>query len=153
MAEVADLCNYNRVLEPSAGTGNIMAALLAENDTIDLQAVEINQQLCKSLQRLYPEIPIFCRDFLGYTSEFNHHYDRIVMNPPFANAQDIAHIKHAMTLLVDDGLLVAICANGPRQNEQLKPLADSWEVLPDGTFSESGTNVSTVLLTLRRKPE
>ena len=48
--------------------------------------------------------------------------------------------------LYPDGRLVAICANGPRQNEQLKPLMDTWEVLPAGTFA--GTGVSAVLMTL-----
>jgi hypothetical protein len=74
------------------------------------------------------------------------------MNPPFADAQDIAHITHAMTMLKPGGRLVAICANGPRQNDKLKPLVEQagekWEPLPADTFRESGTGVNTVLLTL-----
>jgi len=37
------------------------------------------------------------------------------MNPPFHNGADIAHIKHALHFLERDSVLVAICANGPRQ--------------------------------------
>ena len=44
--------------------------------------------------------------------------------------------------------LVAICAGGPRQEKVLQPLSDSWERLPADSFKESGTNVSTVLLTI-----
>jgi hypothetical protein len=70
------------------------------------------------------------------------------MNPPFENGADIKHITHAISFLKPGGRLVAICANGPRQNEKLRPLADTWEPLPDGTFKESGTGVNTVLLTI-----
>jgi hypothetical protein len=48
-------------------------------------------------------------------------------------------------MLKPGGRLVAICANGPRQNDQLKPLG-TWEVLPADTFKEQGTNVNTALL-------
>jgi 16S rRNA G1207 methylase RsmC len=70
------------------------------------------------------------------------------MNPPFADGADIKHILHARTFLNPGGKLVAICANGPRQQAALQPLASSWEPLPAGTFKESGTNVNTVLLTI-----
>ena len=46
----------------------------------------------------------------------------------------------------------AICANGPRQNAQLRPLVEQhggeWENLPPDTFAESGTAVNTALFTL-----
>ena len=72
------------------------------------------------------------------------------MNPPFEHGADIKHIVHARSLLKPGGRLVAICANGPRQNEMLRPLVDAcsgtWEELPAGTFT--GTGVRAVLLTL-----
>jgi Domain of unknown function (DUF932) len=61
-----------------------------------------------------------------------------------------AHIRHALKLLKPSGQLVAICANGPRQTEQLRPLVEEsgsiWEPLPVGTFSESGTGMHAMLL-------
>ena len=39
-----------------------------------------------------------------------------------------------------DGKLVAICSAGPRQEKELQPIADYWEVLPQGTFKQAGTN-------------
>ena len=46
--------------------------------------------------------------------------------------------------------MVAICANGPRQQTTLKPLAENsggwYEDLPAGTFASQGTNVNTALL-------
>ena len=79
-------------------------------------------------------------------------FDRIVMNPPFANADDIKHIMHALKMLKPGGRLVAICANGPRQNDKLRPIVEArggiWEELPSDTFIGAGTSVRTVLLTL-----
>jgi hypothetical protein len=77
------------------------------------------------------------------------------MNPPFANGADITHIKHALSFVRPGGRLVAICANGPRQNVELRPLVEAaggtWEGLPEGTFRESGTGVRTVLLTVEKR--
>ena len=75
------------------------------------------------------------------------------MNPPFENGSDIKHILHARQMLKAGGRLVAICANGPRQERELQPLCDSWEVLPPGSFAEQGTNVNTVLLSMSADDE
>jgi len=65
---------------------------------------------------------------------------------------DIKHIMHALKMLKLGGRLVAICANGPRQNDKLRPLVearvDIWEELPPDTFIGAGTGVRTVLLIL-----
>ena len=68
------------------------------------------------------------------------------MNPPFTKGQDIKHIIHAKTMLKAGGRIVAICADGPRQQEKLKPLADYWEPLEKNTFRSEGTGVNTVLM-------
>jgi len=48
--------------------------------------------------------------------------------------------------------MVAICANGPRQNDALRPLVEAhggtWEDLPADTFKEAGTSVRTALVRL-----
>jgi hypothetical protein len=145
------------VLEPSAGTGNIIRAVL---DTVDTEvlAYEINSSLCLQLRQIFPsyKAKVICQDFLTVT-EYQGCYSRILMNPPFVRGADIEHILHALKFLAKPGydeatggLLVAICANGPRQQAELRPLATTWEELPDGTFAEAGTNVRTVLLTIQR---
>lgn len=69
-----------------------------------------------------------------------------------ADGADIKHIKHAMTFLRPGGRLVALCANGPRQNAQLMPLVEehggTWEVLPEGSFKSQGTGVNVAMLSL-----
>jgi hypothetical protein len=72
------------------------------------------------------------------------------MNPPFAHGADIEHIKHALRFLERDSILTALCANGRRQQAELRPLATTWEELPEGTFASQGTAVRVVLMTVKR---
>ena len=152
MVELADIEPGMCVLEPSAGTGRIIQALrdnFTETGTgYALTAVEINGSLADILETGMSVDDIHRADFLTWESATS--FDRVLMNPPFTVGADIKHIKHAYELLKPGGKLVAICANGPRQTDQLKPLADYWEPLPAGTFEESGTSVSTVLLSISK---
>ena len=75
-------------------------------------------------------------------------YDRVVMNPPFYGTHYARHVEHALRYLHPNGVLTAILPATARYDHGL--LNGSWEDLPVGAFSESGTNVSTCLLTLRR---
>lgn len=148
MVEYADVKSGQRILEPSAGTGAILEAL--QGWPLDymggLTIVEVNQSLCDALR--LKGYQVHQADFLTCNGDLGA-FDRILMNPPFENGDDIKHIKHALTFLKPGGRLVAICANGPRQNEQLKPLASEWEELPAGTFE--GTNVNAALLVIDKK--
>ena len=40
-------------------------------------------------------------------------YDRILMNPPFENGQDIDHVRRAFDFIKPGGRLVAIMSEGP----------------------------------------
>lgn len=148
MVEMADIEPGMTVLEPSAGTGRIVEALRqVYGGSYVLTAVEINQDLVSRLRSGLHVDDTIQADFMDID---RREFDRIVMNPPFAGGADIKHIKHAYELLAPGGKLVAICAGGPRQAEQLKPLCDTWEVLPAGTFEESGTGVNSVMLSMNK---
>ena len=134
MVELADVRPGHRVLEPSAGTGRLLQALPTG---CDVTAVEISPTLAR-------QIGARCVDFLSLPPVAD--FDRIVMNPPFANAQDIRHILHARQFLAPGGALVALCANGPRQRAALQPLATAWHDLPAGSFASEGTGVNVALL-------
>lgn len=150
MVEAADIQSGQCVLEPSAGTGNLVRAVLDRVDT-EVLAYEINSGLCSQLGRTFPsyKLQVRCNDFLE-VKDFMGCYPRILMNPPFENGADVKHIQHAVKFLAPGGRLVAICADGPRQKAELEPLASLWEPLPPGTFKESGTMVNAVLLTIQR---
>lgn len=163
MCDEAGILAGRRVLEPSAGTGNLIRAARDNAtgfDCFSLVAVEQNYNLVQHLERernrtLYANennFRIHCADFLEWFGDEDGQagFDVVLMNPPFQNGEDIKHIKHAITFLKPGGRLVAICAGGPRQNEQLRPMIEdaggTWEPLPPDTFKESGTGVNTVLL-------
>lgn len=153
MVELADIQPGDAVLEPSAGTGRIVEAISQSATGYTLTAVERNVQLANRLQS--SGVNTRQDDFLQCDDLGK--FDRILMNPPFANAEDIEHIIHALNLLKPGGRLVAICANGPRQNAILKPLVMAhggvWEELPADAFKESGTSVRTVLLAIDEPSE
>jgi protein-L-isoaspartate O-methyltransferase len=143
MADEADIRPGHRILEPSAGTGNLLDQLPAGCEVV---AVEINATLAGRLE--CEGRAIVCGDFLNCTPEALWGlFDRIIMNPPFAAAADIDHILHALRFLKPGGRLVALCAAGPRQHARLSTLG-SWEVLPPGSFAEAGTNVNVALLVI-----
>ena len=151
MATLAGIEYKDRVLEPSAGTGNLLRAIVDAEPTAKIHAVEINRALCDALPAsLMADGEALCQDFLACTTEQLGRFNKILMNPPFANGADVAHIKHALHFLERDGVLVALCANGPRQQAELRPLATTWEELPDGTFADQGTNVRAALMTVKR---
>lgn len=153
MVEEAAIQPGEHVGEFSAGTGRILSAV---SETIDfaqihVTAVEINEGLARALGTRYPAARVLNMDFMKCGQELGQ-FDKIIINPPFADAQDIAHISHALGFLKPGRRLVAICANGPRQQQKLRPLVEVrgglWEELPDDAFEESGTRVRAVLLVM-----
>lgn len=148
MVELAEIAPGQRILEPSAGTGNLLRRLIGLD--VDVVAVEINHNMAEMLRVQYPgENNIKCADFLSCNGELGT-FDRIVMNPPFINGEDIKHIQHARKFLKPGGKIVALCANGPRQREALRPIASYWQDLPEGSFKESGTNVNVAMVVIER---
>lgn len=149
MLALADLRPGHRILEPSAGTGALLAAIDAAGGGSTTVAVELDRALAEALATRYRDVR--AADFLEEAANLGQ-FDRIVMNPPFHNGADIAHIGQAVQLLVPGGRLVALCTDGPRQAEALRPLVEenggTWEPLPAGTFE--GTSVRAVLLSVNR---
>ena len=147
MAELIP-ASASTILEPSAGTGRLYNEISGYNH---ITLIENNASCCGELYNLTggrDNVELLQRDFLE-VKPFN--VDCVIMNPPFKQGRDIKHIKHALKFLYRDGLLIALCYNGVRQNKILKPMADTWEVLPAGTFKPSGTSADVVLLTILKE--
>lgn len=139
------------ILEPSAGSGAICdgikrAAPAATVDAFERQ-FSLREVLTLKGWRLVGD------DFTQATPA--PRYDRVLMNPPFENGQDIEHVRHAFLFLKPGGRLVAIMSPGPffRQDrravefrEWFETLGGEREDLPAGAFKESGTGVATVLV-------
>ncbi|MBP2480184.1 phospholipid N-methyltransferase [Stenotrophomonas sp. PvP093] len=151
MVDLAGLADCMTLLEPSAGTGRLLQAVRDSGAAVVSTSIELNPRLCEALRLSYADVRQ--GDFLDFGGDVLGSFDVVLMNPPFRNASDISHILHALQFVRDGGRLVALCADGPRQNEKLRPLTlhgGSWEPLPPGTFQAEGTGVRTVLLTIQR---
>lgn len=161
MVDKAGLMAGRRILDPSAGTGNLIRAAINNATGADccrVVAVEVNPRLADGLREMQrrtlyandENFTIHCADFLACNCCDLGAFDYILMNPPFENGSDIKHIQHAMKFLKPGGRLVAICADGPRQNDSLRTLVENaggkWIPLSPGSFAPAGTGVNTVML-------
>lgn len=98
------------VLEPSAGTGNIVD-WLKEAGAREVLACERNHDLQRIVSQ---KCDLICDDFLKLTSEEISHIDMIVMNPPFSNAAQ--HILHAFEIAPAGCEIIAICNSQTIEN-------------------------------------
>lgn len=138
-----------RVLEPSAGLGRLLDAL-APYDPSEIVAVENAAECAGELFRQdRAKVVIKQRDFLTIEPDELGLFDAVVMNPPFHLRADIRHIEHARQFLKADGVLAAICMDGPAREERLRPHASSWIRLEPGAFRAEGTNIDAVMLTMQ----
>ncbi|MCA9684958.1 MAG: methyltransferase, partial [Myxococcales bacterium] len=144
-----------RVLEPSAGSGSIAAVIREQHPDATLHLLEVNATLREILKD--DGFDVAGRDFTAYSSDAP--YDRIIMNPPFENRQDVEHISRALGMLAPGGRLVAIAAAGLESRsdaktaalrERLAELGGTIETLPAGSFKDAGTNVNTVIVVVSK---
>lgn len=135
-----------RVLEPSAGLGRIVKAVQCRKPS-ELVCVEVAPQCAEVLYRM-DGFRLVQDDFLSCDVErLGGLFDVVVMNPPFRLGTDVKHIWRAYEFLKVGGKLVSLCFDGVKQNQHLRPWADTWEVLPAGAFKAEGTKASVAMLT------
>lgn len=91
------------ILEPSAGTGNIVS-WLQDNGAGRVVAAEIDSRLRTILSG---KCEVIGTDFLQMQSHEVSHVNMIVMNPPFSNADE--HILHAWAIAPQGCTIIALC--------------------------------------------
>lgn len=157
----AGIESLHRVLEPSAGTGNLVDEILRRG-ACEVVAIEANPTVGQALRARFtetdPRLSVCVRDFMTVNGELGR-FDRIVMNPPFERGQDAQHVRHAFEKLNEGGRLVSIMSPGPFFRADSASVAfREWfdevggvvEDLPEGSFKASGTNVATRLVIIDR---
>ena len=134
---LSDLENDKRenlkILEPSAGVGNILEFLRKRHLMADFRAVEFREDNRSQLKKLITALGMTIeevlykeRDFLK--SQISDRFEYVFMNPPFnlekgdsytRDVYDIDFIKKAYTLTKKDGVIVGIMYQ-PHSKKDLK---------------------------------
>lgn len=158
LVEKAALTDYLDLLEPSAGTGNIIDCIV-ENYTfagLGIDCVELNKEKFMALKS--KGYRSYNADFLVWNNDKK--YDRIIACPPFKGNCDILHIRKMYDLLKPKGIVVTLTSplwilnNEPLQvefREWLKDKNYSMEMLPDNSFVEKDKTVPTMILKIYKK--
>lgn len=154
----ADINKKHSILEPSAGQGAIVDAIIRKvgNTTVDCcELMDINN----SILLYHPNINLIGNDFLLIPKQWNNHYDRIIANPPFNKNQDIDHVMKMYDCLKEGGRLVCICSKSWSFGSQKKQVQfKKWlhdlgaivEEIENGAFKESGTSVGGFIITINK---
>lgn len=159
--QVVELCEieeHHTVLEPSAGTGALLAPITRTNG---ITAVEIDEDMANKLrEKGYEVINHDFRSLVVETEFCTREFDRIVMNPPFSpNSLGIAHIRLAYSLLANNGVMVAVLNENSLYynteatrcfNKFLHDVDAKVIEVPSRSFLASGTRVDTVLIKIRK---
>ena len=134
MVDYLDAAPGSLILEPSAGTGNLVQALLdAGHGRIVM--VERHVTLADGLRRFGPVINQCFLEYAPLVEEKS--FDAVLMNPPFSDVRK--HIAAALGLLSRRGALVALV---PITFQH--PDAEHLETLPPDTFATARVNTKII---------
>lgn len=119
--EVLDMmqidCRGLKVLEPSAGKGNIID-YLKDNGAKEIFYCEINKDLAKVCDN---KAKFLKSNFLEVRAEQISHIQLIVMNPPFSEWKK--HIEHAYNIAPDGCTIISLC-----NTDSIKYIAKNSEI-------------------------
>jgi len=145
------------VLEPSAGDGAIVEQVVSKYPSAIVHAIEVDEKRADKLRQKFSGVNVTQADFMAHTPIIP---DIVLMNPPFVLQGDklayITHINKAYQVIKEGGKLVAIAPaslkfRSDKRTSDLREFVLSHgtiEDLPSGVFGESGTMVSTVLVSM-----
>ena len=147
MVEIAAIRQGMKVLEPSAGCGNIADA--ARDAGAEVDVIEISGELRDILALKGHSLVGFDFDDFEVSAPYA---DAVLMNPPFGKRSDARHIRKAYSLVKPGGVLVGIASEGlffgtdaeaTSFRHWLDEVGGVSERLPDGTFMDPSLPVRT----------
>lgn len=167
MAALLDIRASMMTLEPSAGDGALVRAAVARGAAV--VAIELDYVLAAKMLAEFnftAQVRVWGGvDFMAWGAD--QHGDkctyagfpieRVIMNPPFGQGADMAHVLKAYGHLAPGGRLAAIMSPhwtfaGDRGAVEFRKLVEQiggdWQELPPGTFRSAGTLVRSGILLL-----
>lgn len=140
------------VLEPSAGSGQLVRALVGEGHRV--LAVEIRPECAEGVMLAGAQSCVTA-DFLSVAPV--EKVDAVLMNPPFTGGQDVAHVEHALKFLRPGGILISIMSAGVMINKQhaafrerIQQMRGEFTEFAANSFQHAGTSVNTVWLRVKQ---
>ena len=128
----------DKVLEPSCGDGAILDYLRYKGIN-NIHGIECDYN--RATASRIKGHNVYLGNFLD--TEPTADYDVVFMNPPFYGKHYVKHVEHAKKFLKDGGRLYSILPITARDDHKI--LVGDWDDLPAKSFTESGTNINTVL--------
>jgi phospholipid N-methyltransferase len=165
LVEMACIEPGNTILEPSAGTGNLIDAILKNHQGVRISYCEMNCFLLDILRSKYEgvnSVSFLGRDCFDIdTQRGENRFDRVIMNPPFERGQDVDHVLRAWySLLAPGGILTAVVSAGvfSRTDKKAKSFCEFLHNakavvhdVPAGSFKSSGTGVESKIVQVRAR--
>ena len=149
------------ILEPSAGEGAIADTICAAFPAAKLRLFCVERDEVRAailrMKGYHTHVGNFLEWFGPPTPDLS--IDRVYINPPFEQGQDIDHVLHAYGLLTWGGILVSVMGEGTFFRSDRKSIAfrdfcrvvDAYTVrLPEDAFVPSGTKVQARLVQIRK---
>lgn len=143
----ADIQPNDKVLEPSAGIGNIADKIKEYTNNIDV--CEYGYSYAELLK--LKGYNVLENDFLKL-DKYNT-YDKVIANPPFSDEQN--HIRHMYNMLKNDGRLVTICSPhwtfaNDKQSQEFRNWLENldYEVydVPEKSFEFTNVNCKILII-------
>lgn len=154
LVELADIQQFDNVLEPSAGHGAIIKEIRKKKYAF-LEAVELDPNkynVLRSDHFINTKDKLTEWNFLNYDRMT---FDKIVANPPFSKSQDVKHILKMYECLSVWGRLVSVASSWVKWREwklydELKSLNPEFIELPEWSFKDSWTMVNTLIVLINK---
>jgi len=153
LVELASINRHHEILEPSAGQGAIIEAILRAEPEAKVYAIELMDVNCTILTKK----GFYCDNLDFLATPAQPVFDRIIANPPFSKNQDIDHILQMYGALKPGGRLVSIASKHWQKainkketsfRDWLSEVSADIHEIPQGEFKESGTNIATVIVVI-----
>ena len=139
-----DLNQYgDKILEPSAGNGNICRVVKSHYPNKNITALEIREEGLENLTQCSDEVII--GDYLQM--DIQNKYDIIIGNPPYSKA--IEFVKKSLELLEENGILILLLRTAFLESRaryefwQENPLSRLYTLSKRPSFTGKGTDATS----------
>ena len=152
--DLADVGKNDKILEPSAGRGDLLRYLPDFVNKNNVFCIEISSIFCNIL-RSKGFVNTLDTDFINWAEKIlktGRRYDRIIMNPPFSDGRCIAHIQTASKLLNSEGKLVAVLPSTYENKLDMFKVEPNLKVSFGNKFSNKfdDTSIEVIVLIIER---